>query len=102
MNEDYRQPEAHQHVKSTATGNSSESELSDLLALSRAKIKLTGDLSNRFGYEADELIIVHGAITTKERFSDFTESLCHLSDDGIIRRLGREIGSFKDIETLEC
>ena len=44
--------------------------------------------------------MVGRAITTEERFEDFTESLCHLFDDGIIRRYGKKIGSFSDIEIL--
>jgi hypothetical protein len=50
-------------------------------------------------YEA-QLIMVGGAITTEERFKNFTDSLCHLFDDGIIRRYSHEIGSFADIEVL--
>lgn len=52
-------------------------------------------------YEGLELIMVGGAITTKERFESFTDSLCHLFDDGVIRRYSREIGSFADIEVLD-
>ena len=48
-----------------------------------------------------QLIMVSGAITTEERFENFTDSLCHLFDDGIIRRYRREIGSFADIEVLK-
>ena len=51
-------------------------------------------------YEGVKLIMVGGAVTTEERFSNFTDSLCHLFDDGVIRRYGREIGSFADIEVL--
>lgn len=51
-------------------------------------------------YEGMQLIMVGRAITTEERFEDFTESLCHLFDDGIIRRYGKKIGSFSDIEIL--
>lgn len=51
-------------------------------------------------YEGMQLIMVGRAITTEERFEDFTESLCHLFSDGIIRRYGKEIGSFFDIEIL--
>jgi len=52
-------------------------------------------------YEGMQLIMVSGAITTEERFENFTDSLCHLFDDGIIRRYRREIGSFADIEVLK-
>lgn len=51
-------------------------------------------------YEGLQLIMVGGVITTEERFENFTDSLCHLFDDGIIRRYSREIGSFADIEVL--
>lgn len=51
-------------------------------------------------YEGMNLIMVGGAITTQERFDNFTESLCHLFEDGIIRRYRREISSFADIEVL--
>lgn len=51
-------------------------------------------------YEGVQLIMVGGAITTEERFENFTDSLCHLCDDGVIRRYRREIGSFADIEVL--
>lgn len=51
-------------------------------------------------YEGMQLIMVGGAITTEERFENFTNSLCHLYDDGIIRRYNHEIGSFADIEVL--
>ena len=51
-------------------------------------------------YEGMQLIMVCGAITTQERFDDFEESLCHLFDDGVIRRYGSEVGTFADIEVL--
>lgn len=51
-------------------------------------------------YESMKLIMVGGAITTQERFDDFTDSLCHLMDTGEIKRYGRIIGSFADIEVL--
>lgn len=85
----------------TATNEASPS-LSALLALGEAKIKLTGKLEGVFGFESDDLLIIYGAITTPERFARFTESLCHLSTDGNIRRYGRVIGTFENIETVEC
>lgn len=51
-------------------------------------------------YEGVKLIMVGGAITTQQRFDDFEVSLCHLFEDGIIRRYSREIGTFNDIEVL--
>ena len=47
-----------------------------------------------------KLIMVGGAITTEERFENFADSICHLFDDGIIRRYSSEIGSFANIEVL--
>jgi hypothetical protein len=51
-------------------------------------------------YEGMQLIMVGGAITTREGFENLTDSICHLDEDGIIRRHHREIGSFSDIEVL--
>lgn len=54
-----------------------------------------------FADENDRLILVIGAITTEGRFARFDESLCHLCDDGVIRRYGREIGVADDLEYLD-
>ena len=45
-----------------------------------------------FGDEADTLIMVIGAITTPERFAEFSVSLAHLTEDGRIMRYGKQIG----------
>lgn len=75
--------------------------LEELLELDEAKITVTEELSKRFGFESNDLIMIYGAITTSERFSRFTESLCHLCEDGNIRRFGAIIGSSEDIELKE-
>lgn len=52
------------------------------------------------GYDEQELIMVCGAITTRERFEEFDTSLCHLFSDGNIKRYGCVIGTVSDIEVL--
>lgn len=51
-------------------------------------------------YEGMKLIMVGGAICTQEMYDNFTESFCHLVNDGQIWRYHRVIGSFSDIEVL--
>jgi hypothetical protein len=66
----------------------------------RIRFKDGTPLQAMFSEEAPHLIIVCGAITTTGIYARFGESLCHLSEDGVIRRYGREIGTAEDIEYL--
>lgn len=52
------------------------------------------------GIDRTDLIMVGGAITTKEGYENFKESICHLFNDGKIRRYGRVIGTIDDIVVI--
>lgn len=51
-------------------------------------------------YEGMRLLMVGGAITTREGFEHFEDSLCHLYADGRVLRFGIQIGTESDIEVI--
>lgn len=71
-----------------------------------SRVRLTGDLADRFGFESDQLVILKkpgntdGPLTTLERFNSFTDSLAHVFADDGIRRFRNTIGTIADIELV--
>ncbi|HDZ83365.1 MAG TPA: hypothetical protein ENH56_19315 [Roseobacter sp.] len=71
-----------------------------------SRVRLTGDLEGRFGFESDLLFILKepgdtdGALTTQERFGSFTDSLAHVFADEGIRRFRQTIGHVCDMELV--
>ena len=48
--------------------------------------------------EEDYILVGEGAITTENQYKHGRISFCHLGEDGIVRRYGKEIGTKNDIE----
>lgn len=52
-------------------------------------------------FQNQEFIIVDNAICTIQQFKNCWPGYAHLFEDGIIRRYGKQIGAFDDIDWLE-
>ena len=61
------------------------------------RITVSPALAKLFGDEAEDLVLIHGAITTPKRFENFSVSLAHLFTNGSIYRFGEIIGKAEDI-----
>lgn len=59
------------------------------------------ELRKKFGMEADDLVLIGRAITTVKRYTEFTDSLALLCEDGAIMRYGEQIGTRADIDILK-
>ena len=71
-----------------------------------SRVKLNGDLADRFGFESEQIFILKepgdcdGSMTTPERYNNFHESLAHVYVDDGIMRFNSKIGDVSNLDLV--